>query len=283
MSEEINNEISEEQVDSLLEQRTMPSANIPDKAPSPESATPREFELTVDGRVVKADLDKVKQWAQMGYGAPKRIGELNSKLSQMEEQLNQYKTTAQKYGSVEEYIKTNPQWWDHVQQQWEQRQQFTTNPDDPISKELSTVKQELSDLRSFKEQLLSKEQQAQVQKEDAQLNEDIQSIQKQYGDLDWKGIDENGRSLEYRVLEHANKNNIQSFKTAFRDYMHDHIVQLAQTKAKQAAADEIQKSKKLGLLGKSQAPIKGLKGPRGDIKQSTYEDLMREALEEMRN
>lgn len=281
LNTEVTEDLTDEKVDSLLEERTHPSSEVPLKAEAPVKTAPEEYELTIDGKTIKANMDKLKQWASMGYGAPRKIGELNTKLSELETQMKTHQGVSEKYKPVEEYIQKNPSWWDHVQQEWQKREQFNNNPNDPVSQKISQLEKQLQDALGYIGQDKEQKQQAQIKAEDSQLDQEVKSIQKEYKDLDWNGLDENGNSLEFRVLKHAHDNGIKSFKTAFRDYLHDQLLQRAQKQAKLDVTNEIQKTKKLGLLGKTSAPLKGLKGPRADIKSSTYESLLQEALEEI--
>ena len=74
--------------------------------------------------------------------------------------------------------------------------------------------------------------------------------------------------------------NAKGFKAAFRDYMHERLVKDAELKGKESAQQEIQRRNKLGLLGTTPTPLKTIQ-PAVNLKDKSYEELAREALQEL--
>jgi hypothetical protein len=89
-----------------------------------------------------------------------------------------------------------------------------------------------------------------------------------------------GETLELRVLKHARELGTQNFKTAFRDYFHDKLMEMAKTQALETAAKEKQELAKKGILGKTPTPTKGL-NPASNFRQKSYDQLTQEALSEL--
>jgi hypothetical protein len=135
------------------------------------------------------------------------------------------------------------------------------------------VLQEIDQLKQFKSSF-------EADQANKALDAEVQDIRKQYPDQPWDVLDENGQSLEMRVYDHAIKNGIQSFKTAFRDLMHDNLVKYHADKAREAAVKELQAQRKQGLIGVSTAPQ--VQNPMAAPKKFTsYDDAANAALAEL--
>jgi hypothetical protein len=70
------------------------------------------------------------------------------------------------------------------------------------------------------------------------------------------------------------------FRAAFRDYYNDHLLGKAKEEGKELVSKELQKRTKLGILGESPKPSKGLTVAAG-VKNKSYNDLVQEALAEL--
>jgi len=113
----------------------------------------------------------------------------------------------------------------------------------------------------------------------------VNSIRKQFSNIDFDTPDENGLNLEMKVLQHAESLGIDgskpgAFRIAFRDFYHDHLINKAQEQAKENLQRDIQKRTKLGIVGSSDQPTKGLKVAEG-VRHKSYDDLLQEALSEI--
>jgi len=255
--------------------------NIPMEAAPP----PETFSIKVDGREVPATRDQLIKWAEMGYGAPNKIGSLSKELQQYQKQIESLKQYESTYKPVDEFAKQNPEWWQHVMKNWEQRSQFinqglSNDPNNPLLQKLSALEQEVQESRKFREQLLNQQKEYSTKMEDEALDNEIKSIREKHADIDFDSLDANGSSLELRVLAHAKEKGIPSFATAFKDYYHDELIKRAQEKAKESVSKDVQKRTKLGLLGESQAPRKGVASAK-NVKSKSYEHLLAEAISEL--
>ncbi len=246
---------SEDQADALLE-----SIDRPDHTPI-EDAQPQtqdEWELTVGGKAIKAKRDQIMQWAQQGYSAPGKISQLSKEIetwkSKWSETEPKYKQLEEKYGPIDQYVREKPEFWDHVVQSFEKRSQLLADDSNPLASMVSDLRTQLQDLIQFKNQVTEERQKSQMQQEDQEYLSTFQSIKSQYADIDFDTPDDEGKSLEYRVLEHAAKEGIKNFKTAFRDYYHDELVKRSESKAKESLVKDKQKNTKLGILGITPTP-----------------------------
>jgi hypothetical protein len=283
-------------VDSLMneienapsEDRAMGAAPEPQSQPAQDGSqsptqTQSEIEFTWNGKQIKAPLDKAKQWAQQGYDYAQKMAEYNRRQQEFSQKETWAKEAEGRYKAIDEYVQQNPQFWDHVTQSWQQQQISGQqgqgiDPANPFVQKLLT---EINDVKQFKQTLeQEKAAQARVQ-EDQQLDTEIKSIREQYGDLDFDTVGAEGTSLEQRVIQHAIQHNIASFKTAFRDLLHDDLLRKAEERGKEQITKDIQKRNKTGLLGTSPTPTKGVNHA-ADIKTKSYDRLLDEALSELR-
>jgi hypothetical protein len=258
------------------------SDTLQEESAAPAQASPQEFEFTWNGKQIKAPKDKFTQWAQQGYDYAQKMAEFNSRTSEFDQR---YKI----YSEIDEYAKTNPEWWNRLQQayqtrdQQQQQQQTSGEADsnDPVlTKVQQLVAEQVGPVKQFIESWQQKEAAQKKQAEDAQLSEQIQSIRKNYANLDWEGRDESGHNLEMRVLKFAHENGLRNFDHAFRLFNHENLLKLAEERGKEAVAKDIQKKSKLGLLGQTPTPKKGLQSAQ-DIKSKNYDQLIAEGLAEL--
>lgn len=283
---------SEVSVDQLYDQAmsSAPTAEVPmAEAPAPQPQTEPEYELTVNGQKIKAPISKVLQWASQGRDYPQKMEALKKQQEEIAARQQEFSELEKKfapYQEVDQYIQKNPQWWQSVLSQYQSvSQQPQVDPlaqalPEPVLNEFQTLKKELSDLRSFKDNLLNEKLQETRIKEDQALDQEIKSIRDNFKDLDLNEIDETGKSLEFRVLEYARDNGLKSFTQAFKLFNHDRLLKLAEDRGKEKVGKDIQKRTKLGLLGSSSTPKKGITKTT-DWKNKSYDDLMREALDEL--
>lgn len=253
------------------------------EAPKQQSQAQSAAELafTWNGKQIKAPLNdpRVTQWVSQGYDYAQKMQAFRQQQSEFEQKQRLISDLESKYKPLEEYYSKNPDRWAYINEQYEALQNGL-DPADPVSQKLQSIlESKLKPYDQFIQQLQARELQHQQQTEDQALDTEIQSIRDNYKDLDWGSVDAEGKNLEYRVLEHANKIGTTSFRAAFRDFYHDQLVKLSEEKAKESVVKERQKQTKLGLLGQSSTPKKGVTHAE-DIKNKSYDDLIAEAIEE---
>ena len=242
-----------------------------------------EYEYSASGKQIKEPISKILQRASQGYHYAQQMEDYNKRNQELN---SKYKN----YNEIDEYAKTNPDWWNHVESNWKNRQGFQPDQvqgenqpaeiDPSIKKFLDPIQKELSELKNFKSELAAREELKRVEQEDLALKSEIESIQKIYPGVDFKTPDAEGKSLELRVLEHAQREGISKFKVAFNDYYLDQIKSLEYERGKEIIAKDQQRKTKLGLLGSSPTPTKQVSRPT-DYKNTSYGNLADEALQEM--
>lgn len=263
-----------------LEESEAPQPDGPTRTEIPESAKapppPESYKIKVNGREIDATRDQLIQWAQQGHDYGQRMAEINRLRAEQDQKMQSVSQIESKYKPIEEYIQKNPQWWDHVNKTWEQRSQIL-NDGSPQTQELLELKNQLQELKSFRDDFLKQKDLETKKQQDSALDSEIKSIRKNYPDINFDAVDDTGKTLEYRILEHAQANDISNFRAAFRDYQHDKLIQLAQEKAKETVNQDLQKKTKLGLLGKTKVPLKGIQRAE-NVKSKSWDDLAQEAI-----
>ncbi len=280
MSEEIN-------VDELMEQIEAPSEGFPmtgePVAPATTQAAPtwngQEWEFESRGRKVAPDSrDTALQWMAKGHDYTRVVGEWNQKERDYQRQIQERDQKYGRFKEVDEYVQKDPEWWKFVEQQWQNRE--TRQLDPSLQPVIGPLMEKIGSLESF---VQSQQQQAAIQeqeRQDSKLNEEIESTRKSHPTIDLNAIDDSGQTLEYRVLAHAQQIGTNSFRAAFRDYLHDQLVELSKSKALETTAKETAVRAKRGLLGTTPTPTKQITQLQNSRSKS-WEDVGREALAEL--
>lgn len=224
--------------------------NEPSTVASTEPTTPEQqfLEYVARGKTIKEPIDMVLKRASMGYDYAQRMNELKTQMSEIEG-IRKQNEELSRWREYDEFAKKNPEWAQHVQQTWENRQGIgQENPEvSALKTQLSQMQQKFEEVNKF----ISSQQQA---KEDQALTQEIESIRQRYTDIDFQTPDESGKSLEWKVLEHAQQHGIRSFKTAFHDFYHDHLATMRESAAKESAVKQNQMLRKQGIMGVSDKP-----------------------------
>lgn len=285
-----NNQID---VDALLNEVEAPATERPmsEEAPTteaaPEAATSDwkgdDFGFDWNGkRIVPDSREKLLQWQSLGYNYSQRVGELNKthaqRMAELDEKAKQYQGY-DRYSEIDSYAKQNPDWWQHVQSAYQGRDTQQINPE--LQPVLNPLLERLQATESVLSQWQQEKQRQEMEAQDKALDADIQSTREAYPTIDLSAVDPaTGETLELRVLKHARELGTQSFKTAFRDYFHDKLIDMAKSQALETAAKEKQDLAKRGILGKSPTPTKGI-NPATNFRQKSYDQLTQEALAEL--
>jgi hypothetical protein len=259
---------------------------MPETAPKEEAApTENQFAFTARGKEVSPkDLDQLKGYASKGYDYAQLIADHKTKEEAFQQKQTEFEEKSKLYQDIDSYANQNPDWWNHVNEQFQNRANLQAAPpeqgEQQVNPEIEELKGQISEFKAFKDQLVREQETMKQQKEDQALKQEIQSIQDHYKDLDWKTVGPDGKSLEYSVLEHAQKIGTDSFRAAFRDFYHENLLKQAETRGKETVSKEIQRNKQLGLLGESPAPLQKLK-QETNPKNLSYDELEKQAMAEL--
>lgn len=249
-----------------------PETAAPEAAPQekPEAVwNGSEWEFEWNGKkIVPENRDKLKIWAAQGYNYSQRMGELNKthsqRMQEAEAREQAAKALEQKlspYAQVDQYAQQNPDWWQHVQETFQSRE--TAGLDPSLAKVLSPLQEKLGALEQViqaqQEAAQKAAEEARFKEQDQALDAEIESIRKQYPNIDLSARDESGTPLEQRIYKHATEIGTTSFRAAFRDYLFDSLTVQQQAQQKLQAVQKTQAEAKAGLLGKTPAPTRQLK------------------------
>lgn|SRR3990167_2430069 len=252
----------------------------PQQQAKPETAM---IQFTSGGKKIELPMNdpRVQQWLSQGHDYGNLTAKHRQEREQFENERKQIEALKQTYGPVDEWVKQNPDAWNQFLQQYQQAQQrgngSQVDPNNPLVQHIQKLEQKLGQF----EPLLESHKTQQIAAEDQALDKDIESVRESYPDLDLDFAGADGRTRMYKVFEHANKNGIKNFKTAFKDLYHDELVQLRVEKAKESDLKTRQKQTKLGLLTDKSAPQqKGIKNAQ-NYKNKTKNELISEGLDEL--
>ncbi len=260
-------------------------AEAPAPAPVVDDWKTREFEYPAMGKTVKEPLEMILKRASQGYDYAQKMGEFNNaqkSLTEYQEKLKQFEYLKE----VDDHCKANPEWANLLKDQWEKRSAISQNidPNDPMfnffQNQMKQFGEKFDKISGELESHKSEKQKEVMAQEDQALDAEINGIRTQYANLPWDSLDEFGRNLEAKVVEHAAKNGIRNFKTAFRDLYHDEIVKIEKDKAKEELANERNEQRKKGFIGETSTPTLTVKTR--SVRDKSYDDLAREAKQELR-
>lgn len=262
----------EEQIQAVLSETPAAEETQPEQQQAPVW-NGEEWKFSANGKEIIPDSrDKIMTWASQGYNYSQRMGELNKthaqRMAEAEARARAAAELEERYApfhKVNEYAEKNPDWWAFVQQSFEQRLAQEKGIDPNLAKVVAPLQEKLTQLEQAaleRQQLEEQQRQAAIeQQEDQALDAEIGEIRKQYPNIDLSAIDQaTGETLEVRICKHGVENGIRSFRAAFRDYLHDQLVNQHSAQAKQQQVKAVQAQAKAGIT-KSPAPVTELKTP----------------------
>lgn len=262
--------------------------------------TKTEYEYPANGKVIKEPLEMIFKRASMGYNYAQLVQQHKQREAEIAQREQVLKESEGRWKPYDEYAQSNPQWADFVRSQWDSRfnqqqaqqnasqwqpniQQQDASQQQAQQAGLSPeIAQKLSQIDTFIGQYQAEKQAAAQAEADVALNSEVESIQKQFPDIDLRATDPTtGESLEMQVLKHAQLHGINSFEAAFKHMNFDRLMARAEMKAKENATKTLQTNIKKGFLAQSDKPL--LQGDISNpgIKTRSYYDLMDIASKEM--
>lgn len=250
-----------------------PAATTP--PPAPEF---REYEFKANGQMIKLrDNDpRMQQYLSQGYNYAQNTEKLKADREAWERDRGTWEKDWNPYREIDQYAKQNPDWWQHVEQSYQQVHQQSTQQIDPVrqylDQRLGGIEQDLPQMKQFLQEMQTQKLEAQRANEDAQLATAIKSIHEKHKDIDFAAKDESGLSLEHRVINHAVENGFPSFRAAFLDYYHDNLVQQAEARGKEAMMNQVKQRQKLGLLDDPTPSGQGHTAPNTSRKPASWFD-----------
>lgn len=251
---------------------------------------PQMYEYQWAGKSIKEPLETILKKASMGHDYAQKMQAWNQEKAGWSQKEKDYQTKLQaleRWKSYDEYAAQNKPWADHVEKMWAEKDRYSNaeiNPDDPIIKHVTKISQQLEDrLKSFETKFSDVDgyiKQSKTSAEVQSLDNEIKGVQEQFKNVDFNQVDDQGKSLTNRIYEHMTKEQIPSFRAAFKDFYFDTLLQKERETAKESAAKDLQKRNKTGLLGVSSTPHKEDLSS-SQIKNLSYEELSNAAKREL--
>lgn len=261
---------------------------------APKQPDPPAFEKRIkwNGQeIVVNDPNKYDTWAQQGYDYSQRMSQLNAEREQFQRQLTENSEKFRRYQEIDQYVAQDPAWWQHVEQQWAQRDQNAVAQGigiDPqaLAPELKQVVDpilaELTEMKKFYNEVQKQKLEQQQAAEDHALLEEIAGIQKQFPEFDFQAKDASGQTLEAQVVKFANERHIPSFTAAFYAYYQPNLQKIYEQRGRKSAEQELVKRKQEGIISQSETPqtSQHTNVSQTNLRSKSYSDLAREALVE---
>ena len=267
---------SEPTVDEMFESVSeQPASEQPQAAAEQQAEI--EYEYTALGATRKEPISLILKRASQGYDYAQKMEQFKQEQAAVAEAKARADELHGKYAQIDDYARENPEWYDHWSQAYEQRQTYGAQSDQPAV-DFSPVKEEIDALRnefSSVKEFITQQQQSQ---EDGKYWDEVKTVQKEFPDIDLNQSDETGKTLEYKILEHAKDNGIASFRVAFRDFYHDQLKSRMLEQAKQDLIKEDKERRKKGIVGVSNTPILNTDMP--DLRNMSENDILQAAIAE---
>lgn len=243
-----------------------------------------EVEYTANGKPIREPLEMILKRASQGYNYAQHMEGLNKQLGDFEKTKGDLESRVKRWEEYERFAKENPDYNKFLEEQWNRRDQWKSglmaDPDNPLTKTVISLHDQIKGLET---QLSERFKSFDIEKEDSALDNEIKGVKNEYKDIDFDQRDELGKSLEFRVIEHAAKTGIKNFRAAFRDFYHDELTKLAETRAKEQMLKDSRDKKAQGIIGGKPTPG-GNQKPTSklDIRSKSYDQLSQLAKEELR-
>ena len=266
---------SEPTADEMFASVENPATAEETPAAEPKTQEEQMFEYQALGQTRKEPLSLILKRASQGYDYATKQDELKQQNASAESRLAEANTLHEKYAQIDEYARENPEWYDHWSQAYENRQAGIDQQEQPqvdfspVTQQIDALKEEFSGVKEF----VTQQQQSQ---EDGKYWDEIKAINKEFPDVDFNQSDETGKTLEYKILQHAKDHSIGSFRVAFRDFYHDKLMARQQEQAKQDIINKDKENRKKGIVGITNNSA--LSSDMPDIRNMSESDLLTAAI-----
>lgn len=161
------------------------------------------------GKEIKEPLEKVLARASQGYDYAQLVDGHKKSVADWEKERNELA----KYKQYNDFAKANPDWAKHVEESWNTRGNPSPreqDPNDPYSEKFAKLEERFN---QFGERFSKYDEYIQGQtnaKDDKLLDDRITEIRAKYKQIDLDQSDDEGRSNEFKVLEHMKKTDRKS-------------------------------------------------------------------------
>lgn len=244
----------------------------PAAAADPADPMLAEYEYKASGQTVKESLGQIIKRASQGYHYAQQMAEHNKNVEAFDAREKEWAPKFKTYEAVDKWAQENPQQWEATQKSFA-NQNISNELDPNVQQALAPLHEQMGTINKFIQDFNTNQQMQQSSADDAALTKDVDAIKEQYKDLDWATLNEQGKSLEAQVLEHAEQTGIPSFRAAFSDLYLPKLLSRERERGKDQAAKNIQRVTKMGILGTSPTPTQQTKVNHSNLNYNELEQL----------
>jgi hypothetical protein len=248
-------------------------------------------EYKARGKPVRETLAEALNRASQGYDYAQLMAEFKGKEPGYQKQIeerDQKLQALQRWQDYHDYIQKNPAWGKHVEDMWNNREQYSNpnlDPNDPITKEIAGIKQALANFSNQFGEKFSKYDnlvtEQEHKKDDIAFENEVSTVKQNFKDVDFDTKDESGKSTRTYVLEHMVRAKIPSFRTAFLDLYHDQLVEMREKALQEKQAKEVQKRTKQGIIDVKSTPNGRDKSPPSNLASKSWDQVLEMALNDI--
>lgn len=247
--------------------------------PVVEQTGENQFVLKHKGKEIALDPEKAKAYAQKGYDYETKMRDFKVQKKLYEQEIEKQKSMYGELAEINEFAKQNPAFEQLIQREWakiQSGQEIQVAPEDKVTLLESRLNQVLEKLES-QEQQLSLRKQAEME---AAQETSIESYKSKYSDFDWESKDENGATLEDRIMQNMIDKGVKDFEIMADHVLKNELLARQQLEAKKKIGKQIQHANKHGL-GQVTKTSQQKTSKAKDIGSKSYDDLVAEGLAEL--
>ncbi len=283
-----------ESVEALVQEAYAPEASpeiategqIADASPQLEVVEEPSSEPSEGGRTIKykgkelsLDDDKYQMFAQKGYDYEQKMHQYKVDRKLFEQEKEKQSASYKELQAINEYAKENPAFEQLIQREWQKVQaggELQVAPEDRVQVLESRLNQVLERLDSQGKEVEARR----VAEMEAKQEMAIEKYKEQYSDFDWSTKDENGSTLEDRIMTSMIDKGVKDFEIMANSFLMKEHMNRKALEGKETVAKEVQKANKLGLGKVTKKSQLGAKKAE-DVGGKSYDDLVAEGLREL--
>lgn len=247
-----------------------------------------KLKYSASGKEVEEPLKDILNRASQGYHYSQRMAELKSQEREWQRQLEEQKALADKYREIDDYARSNPQWFEYWNNAYQNRSLGVGGEQEgfDVSKIASLIDQKLAPFQETIQQQRERMEREKIAQEDEMLNSQVQSTMKEFSDVDFSATDpQTGSTLEHRVYQFMIDNGINDFNKAYKLMDYNNIITRQTEKAKADLVKQEQMKRKQGIV--SETSVKSKPQPQRQnfrgLNPEEFERMQLDYLEQLRS
>lgn len=215
-----------------------------------------------NGQLQKTPLKSLLNNARQQAHLEEKLKKLNGEMEGHKPNLEQFNTWKERLLPLQKWSEENPDQFNSIWELYENRdkhllQKQVGEEENPLVNEITALKQKLAKTEEFMSNFEKQQKVAEEKAADESLDKEISEFKSKYKELgvDLADKDENGLSLESRILSFGFENRIQDFEAAALKFLGGTLLEKARVAGMSKAVKGIQNDKAQGIVGKSRTPF----------------------------